>query len=81
MMNLALCTCGEDITDHPDAEYPDDPPGRVEHPFVASGTKYRCEERIPLDGGYVLCPRPAYHKDHGVECGIVNGDYLWVDSE
>lgn len=74
-MNISLCTCGEDKPVHGDSL------GQIYHPFMAAGTRHRCEARIWLDGGYVLCPRPAHHEDHDVECGIVTGIYLWVDSK
>lgn len=76
---LALCKCGIDMTVHKYSyegdEYEDEslPPAEGEHYFDAAGTKYRCEEFI---NGY-LCPRPAYHKQEGVECGPLTGKKLW----
>lgn len=86
---LALCKCGIDMTEHKygdwDDEVPDILPGG-EHMFDASGTKYRCEEIVTLSmldmtGNIVTlqwtCPRPAYHKQEGVECGPLTGKKLW----
>lgn len=75
-MNLALCKCGTDMTQHDiegdENEYPFD------HPFDAAGTKYRCEELIHVTPKeQYLCARPAYHKDKGVLCGPINGKKLW----
>jgi hypothetical protein len=68
-MNIALCKCGIDMSEHD--EYG--------HAFDASGTKYRCEELIKVygGGGVYLCPRPAYHLDEGVDHGPLTGEKLW----
>lgn len=47
------------------------------HAWDGSGTKHRCEELVETDEGTWLCPRPAYHKDHGVPCGPLTGLKLW----
>lgn len=51
-MNVALCKCGVDTTDHYRVADED-------HEFDAAGTRHRCTEQVD---GY-LCPRPAYHQD------------------
>lgn len=82
-MALALCKCGVDMVDHGinDEEYPTGYPTYREqghdHPFSASGTKYRCEEMVETDEGYYLCPRPRYHEEEGVPCGPLTGEKLW----
>ena len=66
-MDIALCKCGIDMSDHEDEE--------LGHEFDAAGTRYRCGEPI---NGY-LCPRPAYHRDYGVPHGPLTGAKLWND--
>lgn len=83
-MQIALCKCGVDMSVHP-ALWDDEEDTNADHEFDASGTKYRCEELILVNytgpvggtGDMYLCPRPAYHKDHGVPCGPINGKKLW----
>lgn len=65
-MNVALCKCGVDITDHYRVADED-------HEFDAAGTRHRCTESVD---GY-LCPRPAYHQDENVPCGPLTGHKLW----
>ena len=76
MNNIALCKCGVDMIDHPDADpfdpFPSDEPV-LGHHFDAAGTRHRCLEFID---GY-LCPRPKYHHDEGIPCGPLTGDKLW----
>jgi hypothetical protein len=77
-MNIALCKCGIDMSEHPHMDpwpdYPTEPIPEGEHAFDAAGTRHRCEELV--DGW--MCPRPAYHKEHGVPCGPLTGDRLWA---
>ena len=61
--DIALCKCGVDMTEH----------DGVDHEFDAAGTRHRCGE--PVDG--FLCAMPAYHREHGVECGRLTGEKLW----
>lgn len=80
-MSFALCTCGEDIVYHKDRS----PVQRannawIEHEFIPAGTAHRCLKKIELDGGYFLCPRPAFHYKSGIECGVLTEEYLWVDN-
>lgn len=75
-MNLALCKCGIDMTEHVGLDAWDEIP-EGEHAWDASGTKYRCEQLVTVDGGVYLCPRPAYHDREGVGCGPLTGKKLW----
>lgn len=63
-MNVALCKCGVDVTDHDDVD---------DHPFDPSGTRYPCGARI----NSYLCPRPANHDEENVPCGPLIGLKLW----
>jgi len=63
-MNVALCKCGVDMTDHDAVD---------SHEFDAAGTRHRCESVVD---GY-LCPRPAYHEQSGVGHGPLTGAKLW----
>ncbi len=89
-MTIALCKCGFDLIDHPDEDFLEEFSEAVQespdvHVFDAAGTKYRCGEKIEMllylhDGPYrsiYFCPRPAYHKQEGVECGPLTGEKLW----
>lgn len=74
-MDIALCRCGVDMTQHLDVEpwgnhYLGFPLG---HAFEAAGTRHRCENLI---AGYI-CPRPKYHQQEGVVCGPLTGQKLW----
>lgn len=63
-MDVALCRCGVDLSDHDEV---------TEHAFEAAGTRHRCEEFVD---GY-LCPRPRYHQRYQVLCGPLLGPRLW----
>lgn len=92
-MNVALCKCGIDMSEHEDLwsdrgrEWTEDDELKLNgHYFDAAGTKHRCEELIEFatlssSGEIVrttwMCPRPAYHKEKGVECGPLTGKKLW----
>jgi hypothetical protein len=80
-MNLALCKCGIDMTEHPHLEpwddYPTEPIPEDEHAFDAAGTKYPCEKYVNTPEGKYLCPRPMYHEQHDVVCGPLTGKKLW----
>lgn len=69
---LALCTCGIDMTYHRFED--DDWSAKVEHEFIAAGTKYTCDEFL----GTYYCPRPRYHLEEGVDHGPLTGNYLWT---
>lgn len=75
-MNLALCKCGVDMTQHVGVqEWEEIPEG--DHAFDAAGTKHRCEELIATAGGVYLCPRPMYHDRESLPCGPLTGEKLW----
>lgn len=78
-MNVALCKCGIDMTEHVGVYAWDDEIPEGEHAFDASGTKHRCEKFItaPLTQGIYLCPRPMYHDREDVACGPLTGKKLW----
>lgn len=75
-MSIALCKCGLDMIEHDlEGDINGNPVGCA---FEASGTKYRCEAMIHIQGhGTFLCPRPRYHEDHHVTCGPLLGRKLW----
>ena len=84
-MSIALCKCEIDMSQHEDMEVWGELPEGT-HLFEAAGTRHRCEEMIEFSttdwpGGatkiFFTCPRPAYHKDEGVECGPLTGNKLW----
>ena len=64
-MDIALCRCGVDMTEHDDVDG---------HEFVAAGTRHRCGVLTPE--GW-LCPRPAYHLEENVGHGPLTGEVLW----
>jgi len=66
-MNVALCKCGVDCTEHGEFD------GEFTHEFDAAGTKHECGKKIR---GF-LCARPRYHEDEGVPCGPLTGEKLW----
>lgn len=77
-MNLALCKCGIDMTEHVGVHAWDDEIPERGHAFDAAGTKYRCEGTITIPYiGQFLCARPAYHTREGVACGPLTGEKLW----
>ena len=62
-MNVALCKCGIDMTEHDDEN----------HVFEGSGTRHRCGALV---AGF-LCARPWSHDGEGVPCGPLTGEKLW----
>ncbi len=80
-MNVALCKCGVDMSEHVGVDpydIDDDPIPEGGHAFDAAGTKYRCEEFVVVnwEKHIYLCPRPAYHLQEGVKCGPLTGEKL-----
>lgn len=77
-MNVALCKCGVDMSQHDGVFDWDDEIPDGGHAFDAAGTKYPCEEYIEVAGlGTFMCPRPMYHNQEGVGCGPLTGEKFW----
>jgi hypothetical protein len=77
-VNIALCTCGVDVTRHAVEDGDEKLSGLVQHLFIAAGTRHACLEEVPGSDG-LLCPRPRYHEEHEVEHGPLTGRHLWTD--
>jgi hypothetical protein len=69
-MDIALCKCGVDMSEHDNIE---------DHEFDAAGTRHRCGLLVPVypQGERFACARPAYHDEENVPCGGLTGRKLW----